>query len=125
MYGILDLAEQIETGKSLEKVRSRTSDPKFEFRAVKFNLPWYSYRLKLASFHAATWDFTLYSEGFLASAQSWGKFDNVSPFISIDELIKAAAHYKQVPSMHLDPEKFSWQKFRNEVQRDIQLAGKN
>jgi hypothetical protein len=43
--------------------------------------------LKLASFHAATWDFTLYSEGFLASAQSHGKFDNVSPFISIDELI--------------------------------------
>lgn len=43
--------------------------------------------LRLASFHAATWDFTLYSEGFLAAAQSRGKFDRVSPFISIDELI--------------------------------------
>ncbi|MBW8003248.1 MAG: hypothetical protein FVQ80_14725 [Planctomycetes bacterium] len=43
--------------------------------------------LRLASFYAATWDFTLYSEGFLASAQSRGLFDNVSEFISIDELI--------------------------------------
>ena len=197
--------------------------------------------LKLASFHSATWDFTLYSEGFLASAQSKGKFDNVSPFISIDELIehktldpdyisipdhvknvianikpkdsdvtplaladelqtdgKAAlvlvktikprtapasldceladirawanlslyfsqklrgavalqtyrntknkqqqkkavkflknaarywddlvevtAHYKQVPSVHLGTNKFSWQNFRDQVQRDIQIA---
>jgi hypothetical protein len=200
--------------------------------------------LKLASFHAATWDFTLYSEGFLATAQSLGKFDNVSPFISIDELIehktldseyisipdhvknvisnmkvkdslitpfdladeletdgkvvlnlvksikgktaaaslecevadirawanlslyfseklrgavaletyrntkekqqqekavkflekaamyweeliKVTTHYKEVPSVHLGAEKFSWEKFRNEVQRDIELAGKD
>jgi hypothetical protein len=43
--------------------------------------------LRLASFHRATWDFTLYSEGFLAPAASDGKFDKASPFISIDELI--------------------------------------
>ena len=44
--------------------------------------------LKLASFYAATWDFTLYSEGFLACAESRGLFDGVSPFISINELIE-------------------------------------
>lgn len=43
--------------------------------------------LRLASFHRATWDFTLYAEGFLAPAASGGKFDRVSPFLSIDELI--------------------------------------
>ncbi len=43
--------------------------------------------LRLASFHAATWDYTLYSEGFLAAAGSRGVSDGVSPFISIDELI--------------------------------------
>jgi hypothetical protein len=43
--------------------------------------------LKLASFHSATWDYTLYSEGFLAPVQN-GFDDKVSPFISIDELIK-------------------------------------
>ena len=43
--------------------------------------------LRLASFHAATWDYTLYSEGFLAPVQN-GFNDKVSPFISIDELIR-------------------------------------
>jgi hypothetical protein len=43
--------------------------------------------LRLASFHAATWDYTLYSEGFLAPARSRGSSDGVSPFISILELI--------------------------------------
>jgi hypothetical protein len=44
--------------------------------------------LRLASFHAATWDYTLYSEGFLASFPSNGGLDDkVSAFISIDEFI--------------------------------------
>jgi hypothetical protein len=40
----------------------------------------------IASFHAGTWDYTLYSEGFLALAQSLGAHDG-EPFISVDELI--------------------------------------
>lgn len=43
--------------------------------------------LRLASFHSATWDYTLYCEGFLAPAET-GFNDKVSPFISIDELIQ-------------------------------------
>ena len=43
--------------------------------------------LRLASFHAATWDYTLYSEGFLAPFPAKGLHDEVSSFISIDELI--------------------------------------
>jgi len=43
--------------------------------------------LYLASFYKSTWDFTLYSEGFLAPWQN--DFDDKkSPFISIEELIK-------------------------------------
>jgi hypothetical protein len=44
--------------------------------------------LRLASFYRSTWDYTLYSEGFLApfSAISGGQ-DTVSSFISINELI--------------------------------------
>jgi len=44
--------------------------------------------LKLASFYAASWDFTLYSEGFLAGARSGMRcfYDAVSPFISVDEI---------------------------------------
>jgi hypothetical protein len=44
--------------------------------------------MRLASFHAATWDYTLYSEGFLAPVGTrHGLHDGVSAFISIDELI--------------------------------------
>ncbi len=47
--------------------------------------------LKLASYHAASWDFTLYCEGFLAGyVSNMGCFyDKVSPFISVDEIIGA------------------------------------
>lgn len=43
--------------------------------------------LRLASFHGATWDYTLYSEGFLAPRRSGGLYEEVSPFISINEFI--------------------------------------
>lgn len=45
--------------------------------------------LKLASFHRSTWDYTLYSEGFLAPRPSDGEtfYDDSSDFISVDELI--------------------------------------
>lgn len=44
--------------------------------------------LRLASFHGSTWDYTLYSEGFLSPFTSnGGLHDTVSSFISIDELI--------------------------------------
>jgi hypothetical protein len=41
----------------------------------------------LASFYKGTWDFTLYSEGFMA-AWPIGFDDGKSPFISIEELVK-------------------------------------
>jgi hypothetical protein len=43
--------------------------------------------LRMASFYKGTWDFTLYCEGFLAPWQA-GYDDQVSPFISIEELIR-------------------------------------
>ena len=45
--------------------------------------------LQLASFYRSTWDYTLYSEGFLAPRPSSSEtfFDGSSDFISIDELI--------------------------------------
>ncbi len=44
MYGILDLAEQFEMGKTISTVEEKSINPKFAFRAIKFNLPWDSYR---------------------------------------------------------------------------------
>jgi len=44
MYGTLDLAEQIRNKHGLSNVEEKASNPRFEFRAIKFNLPWSSYR---------------------------------------------------------------------------------
>lgn len=57
--------------------------------------------LRLASFHAATWDYTLYAEGFLAPFPSLGLNDELSPFISIDEFIN---HKTLEPSYLAIPE---------------------
>jgi len=58
--------------------------------------------LRLASFHGATWDYALYSEGFLAPFTSnGGLHDTVSSFISIDELIDhptLAPDYLSIPA---------------------------
>ena len=78
--------------------------------------------LRLASFYAATWDYTLYSEGFLSPrlpAGDYGTDDGQSLFISIDELIdhkvldpnylsikdyvKQISQMKSIPDEKVDP----------------------
>jgi len=54
--------------------------------------------LHLASFYKGTWDFTLYSEGFLAAHPN-GFDDNKSPFISLEELIRHETLDKQYLSI--------------------------
>lgn len=44
MYGVLDVAEQIRLGTPWSKLEERTVKAPFEFRALKFNLPWAAYR---------------------------------------------------------------------------------
>jgi hypothetical protein len=44
MYGLLELAEQLQTKKTLNAIEEKISNPKLAFRAIKFNLPWMSYR---------------------------------------------------------------------------------
>jgi hypothetical protein len=44
MYGVLDAAEQIRTNQSLNRIQEKVANASFPFRALKFNLPWSSYR---------------------------------------------------------------------------------
>jgi hypothetical protein len=44
MYGVLDVAEQIRLGTPLSKIKDHTAKAQLEFRAIKYNLPWSSYR---------------------------------------------------------------------------------
>jgi hypothetical protein len=55
----------------------------------------------IASFYKSTWDFTLYSEGFL-SPWSTGFDDQKSPFISLEELIR----HRTLDSRYLDIETY-------------------
>jgi ribosome-associated translation inhibitor RaiA len=45
MYGALDVAEQIRMGKTWQTISSKKVNPHFTVRALKFNLPWSSYRV--------------------------------------------------------------------------------
>lgn len=44
MYGVLDIAEQMRLGASLASVHPHRVIPQMKFRAIKFNLPFASYR---------------------------------------------------------------------------------
>ncbi|QGY47212.1 hypothetical protein GM418_27170 [Maribellus comscasis] len=44
LYGILDITEQLKSGISLDKIEEKHVNPAISFRAIKFNLPWSSYR---------------------------------------------------------------------------------
>jgi hypothetical protein len=45
MYGIMEVAEQLQMGKTLKNIEEKTVNPRLLFRAIKFNLPWNSYRV--------------------------------------------------------------------------------
>nr|AQQ75174.1 hypothetical protein [uncultured bacterium] len=44
IYGALALAEDIENGTKLQNVKASREQPRLAFRAIKFNLPWDTYR---------------------------------------------------------------------------------
>jgi hypothetical protein len=44
IYGCLSLAEELRNGNRLEKIKSRSEKPHFQLRAIKFDLPWDTYR---------------------------------------------------------------------------------
>lgn len=45
MYGILDLRDQLKLAGNFAALLPKTENPHFPFRAIKFNLPWSSYRI--------------------------------------------------------------------------------
>ena len=73
--------------------------------------------LKIASFYKGTWDFTLYSEGFLAAWQA-GYDDQISPFISVDELIR----HKTLDQNYLCIEDFVRSRQANEAISDDKIT---
>ncbi|GAB1855852.1 hypothetical protein MHTCC0001_06870 [Flavobacteriaceae bacterium MHTCC 0001] len=44
IYGLQDISEQLKSGKKWKELSEKTIDAHYKFRAIKFNLPWFSYR---------------------------------------------------------------------------------
>ncbi|NND07638.1 MAG: hypothetical protein HKN87_14780 [Saprospiraceae bacterium] len=44
LYGLLDINTQLSNGSSWSQIEEKTIRSHHDFRAIKFNLPWYSYR---------------------------------------------------------------------------------
>ena len=64
MYGLLEVKNQLKAGK--RTIESKEETPQLMFRAIKFNLPWDSYRRSEAlSLHYETCRDTSYWEAFL------------------------------------------------------------
>ncbi|TXG38634.1 hypothetical protein [Seonamhaeicola maritimus] len=43
-YGLQDITEQLKSGESWKDISGKAVDAHYKFRAIKFNLPWFSYR---------------------------------------------------------------------------------
>jgi hypothetical protein len=66
IYGALALAEMVRNGARLEDVRATIERPRLQFRAIKYNLPWSTYRPSSAlSQHYETARDLKYWEAFL------------------------------------------------------------
>jgi len=66
MYGLGDLADHVRAGGTLATVTPRTARPRLAFRALKFNLPWMSYRRNPSlQLHDATCRDLVFWESFL------------------------------------------------------------
>jgi hypothetical protein len=119
MYGMLDIKEQLLHGKKV--IESKSKSPRLEFRAIKYNLPWSSYRNSEAlSLHTETCRDINYWEPFL-DMMAENRFNkltlwNQHPFsylvktekypeacsLSDDELVEWEAFWHQLFTMAKD-----------------------
>lgn len=111
MYGLMDINEQIQMGKSLRNIEPKSINPKIPFRAIKFNLPWNSYRVhESLQLHTETVKDLEYWRSFL-DMMAENHFNvltlwNLHPF---PYMIRAKNYPEACPFS--DEELASWQKF--------------
>lgn len=114
-----------------KRYRSGVGKPMLRASAKAGNMP-----LQLATYYSSSWDFTLYSEGFLSGAtQTWRgqSFDDESAFLSIDEIINSKpldtnwmniADYvdKLISNEPILPSKFTPDQLANKLKEDANEA---
>ena len=66
IYGCLSLAEDLGNGISIQNIKKKNESPKLQFRAIKFDLPWDTYRHSYAlTLHQSTCKDLKFWEAFL------------------------------------------------------------
>jgi len=66
LYGALSIAEEVNNGSPLQKIKASHEQPHYPMRAIKFDLPWDTYRHSYAlDQHQQTCSDTAYWEAFL------------------------------------------------------------
>jgi hypothetical protein len=113
MYGLLDIKEQLTNGQTL--IKEKTISPHLSFRAIKYNLPWSSYRNSEAlNLHKETCRDINYWEAFL-DMMAENRFNkltlwNQHPFSYLVKLDK----YPEACSL-TDAELADWQQFWHQL----------
>jgi hypothetical protein len=113
MYGLLDIKEQLTNGQT--SIKKKTISPHLAFRAIKYNLPWSSYRNSPAlSLHTETCRDINYWEAFL-DMMAENRFNkltlwNQHPFSYLVKLDK----YPEACSL-TDAELADWQQFWHQL----------
>ena len=75
IYGCLSLVEDLRNGLPLNKIKQKSEVPHLQFRAIKFNLPWDSYREGIAmNIHTETCRSLKFWEEFL-DMMVWNRFN--------------------------------------------------
>jgi hypothetical protein len=121
MYGLLDIRNQIKLGRSV--IENKQEDPDLSFRAIKFNLPWDSYRRSPAlDVHKETCRDTIFWQSFLDMMVE-NKFNkltlwNLHPFSYMVKTEK----YPEGCSLN-DTELAEWQKFWKSLFRMAKNVG--
>ncbi len=111
LYGLQDIQEQYSAQKKWHKIKSKKVDAHYKFRAIKFNLPWYSYRSgEHLSLHYKTCRDLNYWESFLDMMLE-NKFNaltlwNMHPYMF---MVKSEAFPEASPFS--DEEMLEWKNF--------------
>ncbi|MEQ8338875.1 MAG: hypothetical protein RIA62_16065, partial [Cyclobacteriaceae bacterium] len=113
LYGLLDISDQLSKGTSWDEIQEKSIRAHHDFRAIKFNLPWYSYRSgENLALHMETCKDLEFWESFLDMMVE-NKFNaltlwNMHPYMY---MVKSESYPKASP--FTDAEMAEWEKFWN------------
>ncbi|MEO1450801.1 MAG: hypothetical protein AAFV07_14830, partial [Bacteroidota bacterium] len=122
-YGIMDMAEQMSNGKTWADISPKEVKAHYPFRAIKFNLPWFSYRSgEHLALHEETCRDLAYWEAFLDMMVE-NKFNaltlwNLHPYIY---MVKPTSFPEASP--FTDAEMAEWQQFWKALFKMAKLRG--